>query len=333
MKLGMDHMGQISEEKLIFLRQLGVEAIMADPQDIDPEQGYYDFENLLRLKTWIESYGMQLGSLSGNVPWEWNYKWMLGLPGRDEQIENCERTLLNMGAIGIPVYTYNIHAMRFYRTGSVSLVRGNARSSSFDAELIKDAPLFTSGQGNVAHLIPKSHRRPIGDDEMWENLRYFLEAVIPVAEEAGVKMALHPDDPQVPEIGGVARIMRTPGAFRRVIEMVPSENNGLLFCVGCFTEMGADVPEEIRYFGKRGRLFWIHFRNTTGTVDKFYENFPDEGQTDMHAVMKACHEVGYEGYLTPDHRIRLEGDTEWGHRYWAYALGFNRALIMSVRAG
>ena len=81
MKLGMDHIGQMTEEKLKFLQQLGVEAIMADPQDVDPEQGYYDFENLLRLKTWIESYGMQLGSLSGNVPWEWNYKWMLGLPG------------------------------------------------------------------------------------------------------------------------------------------------------------------------------------------------------------------------------------------------------------
>ena len=168
---------------------------------------------------------------------------------------------------------------------------------------------------------------------MWENLRYFLEAVIPVAEEAGVKMALHPDDPQVPEIGGVARIMRTPEAFQRVIEMAPSENNGLLFCVGCFTEMGTDVPAEIRYFGKRGRLFWIHFRNTTGTVGKFYENFPDEGQTDMQAVMEACHEVGYDGCLTPDHRIRLEGDTEWGHRYWAYALGFIKALMMAVRAG
>ena len=333
MKIGMDHMGQITEEKLIFLRQLGVEGIMGELHDLDPDRGFFEFTDLLRLKTWIEGNGMQLGSLSGNLQWHWNYKWMLGLPGRDEQIENCQRTLRNMGAIGIPVFTYNIHAMRFYRTSSHAPVRGNARGTSFDADLVKDAPLFTSGRGNVAHLIPESHRRPIGDDEMWENLRYFLEAVIPVAEEAGVKMALHPDDPQVPEIGGVARIMRTPEAFRRVIEMVPSENNGLLFCVGCFTEMGADVPEEIRYFGSRGRLFWIHFRNTTGTVENFHENFPDEGQTDMHAVMKACHEVGCEGYLTPDHRIRLEGDTEWGHRYWAYALGFNRALMMAVRAG
>ncbi len=337
MKPGMDHIGEITEGKLKFLRQLGVEGIMADPKDVDLDKGFYTFTNLQGLKTRIESHGMRMGALGGNAQWIWNYKWMLGLPGRDEQIENCQRTLRNMGMVGIPVYTYNIHAMQFYRTSSHAPVRGNARSTSFDADLVKDAPQFTSGTsipggGSVAHLIPDSHRRPIGDNEMWENLHYFLKAVIPVAEKAGVKLAMHPDDPLVPEIGGVARIMRNPEAFRRLIEMVPSENNGLLFCVGCFTEMGANVTEEIRYFGERGKLFWIHFRNIPGTAEKFYENFPDEGQTDMVAVMQACHAVGFDGYLTPDHCIRIEGDSNWGHRYWAYGIGFIKAMTMAVRA-
>ena len=241
MRLGMDHMDEITDEKLRFLSQMGVEGVMANPAGGD--KGYYEYADLLLLKTRIESHGMRMACLGGNAEWLWHYKWMLGLPGRDEQIENCQKTLRNLGAAGIPIYTYNIHSMRFYRTSRHTPVRGNALSTSFDGDLVKDAPLFTTGQGNVSHLIPESHRHPIDDEAMWNNLRYFLEAVVPVAEEAGVKLAMHPDDPQIPEIGGVARIMRSPEAFRRLIEMVPSENVGLLFCVGCFTEMGCRCPK------------------------------------------------------------------------------------------
>ena len=331
MKLGMDHVGQVTDEKLKFLEQMGVEGIMANPEARGGDKGFYSFPSLLGLKTRVEAYNMELASLGGNTPWEWHHKWMLGLPGRDEQIENVQRTIRNMGAAGIPVYTYNIHALRYYRTSSHARVRGGAFSTSFDADLVKNAPLFAS-PGLNTDLIPESDRRPITDEEMWDNLRYYLEAVMPVAEEAGVQMAMHPDDPQVPEIGGVARIMRSPEAFRKLIEMVPSDNNKLLFCLGCFTEMGADVPEEIRYFGERGKLAWVHFRNISGTTEKFVETFPDEGDTDLFAAMKAYNDVGYEGYFTPDHHIRVVGDSDWGHRYWAYGLGYIRALLMAVRS-
>jgi mannonate dehydratase len=130
----------------------------------------------------------------------------------------------------------------------------------------------------------------------------------------------------------VARIMRDPEAFRKLIEMFPSENNKLLFCVGCFTEMGVDVPAQIRYFGERDRLAWVHFRNIAGTREKFVETFPDEGETDLYAAMQAFHDVGYAGYLAPDHRLRVVGDSDWGHRYWAYALGYIKALLMAVRS-
>ena len=145
-------------------------------------------------------------------------------------------------------------------------------------------------------------------------------------------MAMHPDDPPIPEIGGVARIMRSPEAFRKLIEMFPSENNKILFCVGCFTEMGADVPAEIRYFGQRGRLAWVHLRNTTGTQDNFAETFPDEGETDLFAAIQAFQDVGYKGYIAPDHRLRIAGDSDWGHRYWSYALGYTKALLMAGRS-
>jgi mannonate dehydratase len=331
MKVGMDHVGQITDEKLRFFRQMGVEGIMVNPEAGDTK-GYFDYADLLLLKTRLETYGLKIGSVGASAQWSWNYKWMMGLPGRDEQIENWQRTIRNMGAVGIPLFTYNIHALRFFRTSRHTPVRGGALSSSFDADLVKNAPLFAGGRGTNMDLVPASHRHPISEEQMWENLRYFLQAVVPVAEEAGVLMGLHPDDPQVPEIGGVARIIRSPEAYRRAIEMVPSKNNGLLFCVGCFTEMGADVLKEIRYFGERKKIFWVHFRNITGTTEKFMENFPDEGQADLLAVAKALHKVGYDGYLTPDHPIRVEGDSDWGHRYWAYCFGFTKAMIMAAKA-
>jgi mannonate dehydratase len=310
----MDHIGQVTNEKLKFMQQLGVEGVMAEPVDFRLDKGYYEFSELMTLKTWVESYGMKLeASHAAAFPWQWNYKWMFGLPGRDEQIENIHKTVRNMGAAGIPLLLY---------TGAVA--------TSFDEELVKNAPLMVESPLTDISLIPESHRRPYDDEEMWENLTYFLKAVVPVAEEAGVKLGLHPDDPPIPSIGGVARIMRSPEAFRRAIEIVPSDNSGLLFCQGCFTEMGADVLKEIRYFGSRNKIFWVHFRNVRGTADKFSETFPDDGEMDMVAAMKAYEEVGYEGYLVPDHALGLVGDTEWGHRYWAYALGHIRGLLQAV---
>lgn len=331
MKLGMDHIGPITDEKLKFLQQMGVEGIMGSPEIGPNTKGYHEYNTLLHLKTRVEAFDMVLACIGGNTPWDWNYKWMLGLDGRDEQISNIQTTIRNMGAVGIPVYTYNIHALRFYRTSSTAPLRGGAQGTSFDADLVKNAPLYASTGANV-DLIPEADRKPVTDDELWANLSYFLEAVLPVAEEAGVKLGLHPDDPQVPVIGGVARIMRSPEAFRRVIEMVPSDSNGLLFCVGCFTEMGANVPNELRYFTERGKIHWVHFRNTKGTTEKFFETFADCGDTDMYQAAKALHEAGYQGYLTPDHRIRVEGDSDWGHRYWAYGLGYNKAVMMSLRS-
>jgi mannonate dehydratase len=285
----------------------------------------------MHLKARVEAYGMELAALGGNTPWEWHYKWMLGLPGRDEQIENVQRTIRSLGAVGIPVFTYNIHALRFYRTSSHTPVRGGAFGTSFDVDLVRNAPPFVS-TGENTDLIPADQRRPVGDEEMWDNLTYFLDAVLPVAEKAGVQMAMHPDDPQVPQIGGVARIMRSPEAFRKLIELLPSENNKLLFCVGCFTEMGADVAAEIRYFGERDKLAWVHFRNIEGTAERFVETFPDEGKADLYAAIQAFQDVGYKGYLTPDHRLRIVGDSDWGHRYWAYALGYIKALLMAARS-
>jgi len=258
---------------------------------------------------------------------------MLGLPGRDEQIDNWCKTLRNMGAAGIPILGYHFVPLFVWRTSLNMGGRGGAHVTSFDMELAKNAPLMATPFPLVdTSLLPLSAYHPISDEEMWENFTYFLKAVIPVAEEAGVKMALHPDDPPVPSLGGVARIMRSVEAFKRVIETVPSDYNGLLFCQGCFSEMGTNVIEAIRYFGSRKKIFYVHFRDVRGTADNFAETFIDEGQTDMFEAMKTYKEVGFDGPMIVDHTPRVVDDTTWGHRGRAYAMGYIKALIDVLNA-
>lgn len=333
--LGMDH---ASDERLKFAAQLGVDTIGAAPASYDPEKAYFEFATLVTLRSQVESYGLKLETVN-LLPWKWSYKWMLGLPGRDEQIEDCQRTIRNLGAAGIPVFCYNIHALRFFRTSWHAAARAGAFATSFEIERARNVPLMATGSHIIpggldidASLIPVSHRRPISDEEMWDNLTYFLKAVVPVAEESGVKLAMHPDDPPIPSVGGVARIMRSPQDFRRLIEIVPSDCNGVLFCQGCFAEMGANLVEEIRYFGSRKKIFLVHFRNVRGTAEDFVETFPDEGQVDMIEAMRAYRAVGYDGALSPDHPLKLHGDNDWSARYWAFAIGHMRGLAQAIES-
>ena len=170
-----------------------------------------------------------------------------------------------------------------------------------------------------------------GDDQIWDNVTYFLKAVIPVAEEAGVEMALHADDPPISPIGGVARVFRSHEAMRRVIEIVPSDSNGLTFCTGTIGAMPENVLDAIRYFGSRGKIFHVHFRNVTGAVPKFSETFIGEGQVDMMEAMKAFHDVGVDAPMVEDHVPVLEEGSKKQFRSRAYAFGYIRALLDAVQ--
>ena len=323
---------EVTEEKLKFAKQIGVTGIIVHSPELFGD-GYWEFNGLLHLRTRVEAAGLKLEAIE-NLPWEFYYKVMLGLSGRDEQIENWCKTLRNMGAAGIPILGYNFVPLSVWRTSRDTPGRGGAPATSFDLELAKNAPLMARAFSFVDtnSLLPASAYHPISDEEMWENFTYFLKAVIPVAEEAGVKMGLHPDDPPVPSLGGVARIMRSVDAFKRVIEIVPSDYNGLEFCQGCFSEMGTNVIEAIRYFGSRKKIFYVHFRDVKGTADNFVETFIDEGQTNMFEAMKAYKEVGFDGPMIVDHTPHVVDDTDWGHRGRAYAMGYIKALIDIVDA-
>ena len=207
-----------------------------------------------------------------NVPKHFYEEAMLGLPGRDEQIEHMQNTVRNMGEAGIPIFGYNWMPNSVWRTSRETLGRGGAFVTSFDYDLAKDKPL--------------THGRVYTEEEMWDSYTYFIKAMIPVAEESGVKMGIHPDDPPVESLGGVARIFRNFEGFKRAMEIVDSDCHGLEFCQGCWTEMGEDVCAAIRYFGERGRILYVHFRNVIGTAYNFRESFINAGDVDMYEAMR-----------------------------------------------
>ncbi|MGQ9814203.1 MAG: mannonate dehydratase, partial [Candidatus Roseilinea sp.] len=192
--------------------------------------------------------------------------------------------------------------------------------TAYDNSLLKDAPPAESGV--------------VTEEQLWDSLDYFLKRVIPVAERAGVKLAMHPDDPPLSPIRGVGRIMRSVENFQRLLDMYPSPVNGIALCQGNFTLMTDDLPGVIRHFGRQGKIFFAHFRDVRGTAEKFEETFHDEGKTDMLACMQAYKDIGFEGVLRPDHVPTMEGDSNDDPAYSTigrlFAIGYIKGLREAV---
>ncbi len=317
MRLGLGSVSEVTDEILAFGAQVGATDVVVAEQAVPSEKGYYDYLDLLHMRTRIEDAGLKLFAIE-NIPPEYCDKILAGLPGRDEQIENWCRSLTNMGRAGIPVLGYHFMVLSVWRTSNTTPGRGQARVTSFDYDLVKDAPLTELGE--------------ISDDQMWDNYTYFLKAVMPVAEQAGVKMCLHPDDPPISPIAGVARIFRSHESLKRLTEIVPSDYNGLEFCQGTVSEMPEDVLDAIRYFGSRDKIFYVHFRNVSGPVPTFDETFIDEGHVDMLEAMKLYKEIGFDGPMIDDHSPMVVQDAGYGYRSRAYSLGYMRALMDAVDA-
>jgi mannonate dehydratase len=311
MRLAVGQFNELSDERLQYIKQLGVDDVLLNTPVL-PGETHWEFMDLLHLRMRCEDAGLRLAAIE-NVPRRFYEKAMLGLPERDEQIERMATTIRNMGRAGIPILGYNWMPNGVWRTSRTTPGRGGATVTSFDMELAGNAP--------------PSHGREFSQDEMWANYEYFLKAIIPVAEDAGVKLALHPDDPPIASLGGVARIFRDFHGFKRAMDVVDSPVNGLDFCHGCWSEMGPGVIEALRYFGERGKILYVHFRDVQGTVPAFKECFINEGNSDMFQVMKTLQETGFTGFLIPDHVPHMVDDTRWGHRGRAYAIGYMTALL------
>ena len=259
-----------------------------------------------------ESHGLKLQ----NIAIKGADEITLALPERDREIERLKQMLQAMGKVGIPTLGYNFKPVGNFRT-EATYGRGGTVYSTFNYDaLMQDPPHYSD--------------KIIDETAMWENIDYFLHEIIPVAEENKVRMALHPDDPPIPEpLGGAARIVSTLDQYKRIFNLVPSRSNAMLFCQGCVTEMGVDVYEAIRDIGTLGKIVYVHFRNVKGTPKDFQEVFLDEGDVDMVKAMKVYKDVGFNGPFMMDHTPGIPGDRE-GREGHAFATGYIRALIQSV---
>lgn len=312
------------EKKLAHLKTLGVDCIAVDLPDPLPLGSAIDLstvaaatEFMMKARKTVEAHGMELKTVlatSGYIDIK------KGTAGRDRQIESLVNAIPAMGAAGIPILAYNFKVLLSKHLRSEPTQgRGAAQYISFDYDGYLKKP--------AAPVDP-----PISEEQMWDNLAYFLKAVIPTAEKCGVRLALHPDDPPVPHgippLAGVAHIACSFDQYRRIFGIVPSRSNGMLFCQGCIKEMkGVNVYDAIREMGSIDKIVMVHFRNVRGSFPKFQETFVDDGNVDMYRAMQAYRDVGFRGPFSLDHSP-IFAHAEVVNQ--AFAIGYLRGLIQSV---
>lgn len=326
MRVGLGQFTDPDDETLRYVSQLGVEDVVCNFYASDlaagesiPLSGAAEWatDELVALRERIESFGLRLHAIE-NFPTYFYDDVMLGREGRDEQLEHLKNTIRNVGEAGIPVIGYNWMPNGVWRNDETVPVRGGAQATQYDADTIADADVFT-------------HGREYTEEEFWNNYEYFLREVIPVAEDAGVTMCVHPDDPPVESLGGVPRLFRDPERYERAMDLVDSDNHGIEFCLGCWSEMGVDVPSVVRRFGERGDIVYVHFRDVRGAVPSFHETFLRDGDFDEYEVVRALLESGFDGVVITDHVPAVAGDTEWGHRARGFTAGYLMGLLTAVK--
>lgn len=274
----------------------------------------YNRDDLLRLRDRIDSFGLKLSVIERLVPHD---KLVHRLPGWEEQLDGYKTLIGNMGAAGVSTLCYNwMPSDDWCRTSVDTAERGGALVTAFDIDdFNKKPPVITPA------------------DELWKNLGEFLREVVPVAEDAGVALAIHPDDPPMSPVLGQPQIMTSSQALARVAGLVESTANGICLCQGSLASAGEDVVAAIHKLAPF--IKFVHFRNVVGTVPRFRESFQDNGDIDMVAAMQAYHDIGFTGPIRPDHVPTLDGETNEhpGYETWGrlYAAGYMLGLMQAAQ--
>lgn len=274
------------------VKQLGVTHLLGGGPRIP-----WTVDDLQPIVNQLKAHGMVLGNLMiGGFP-----NTLYGRPSRDEEIEKVKQSIEAAGKVGVPVVEYNFYAHRAIEGYFGEIGRGGAGLTGMDYNRVKNLPPLPD---EGTHTL----------EQMWANITYFLKAVIPTAEKANVRLALHPNDPPVPLSRGSQQIMATVEGWKHLISIVDSPSNGITFDCGVTRETGNDPVEVCRYFGTRDRINHVHYRNPTiftPYVD-YVEGFIDEGDVNMLAVMQELVRVGYKREVYPEHERALDADREVG---------------------
>ena len=316
MKLSFLFFGSEPNVHWKLVKQMGIKYAIAKlaPEITSKEPPY----NLQSLEQSLENYhreGLELIGLEGDQFDMGNIKQ--GLAGRDRDIDHYCQMLENMGRLNVKLLCYNFMVTGWYRTDKKYLGRGGAIVTGFDLKHENSVPIDPSIR--------------ITSERLWENYQYFIDRVMPVAESAGVKMALHPDDPPVTPLRGIGRIFTSGDDIRKALALSPSASHGLTFCQGTYTTMGEDVKALLNEWGSNKKIHFVHIRDIRGNRDKFLETFHDDGPTNMATMFNEYKKIGYEGPLRSDHVPTMEGEDNshpgYGMKGNLFGIGYIKGIM------
>ena len=314
--LGVSHQtpALLNDAHLAYFKQMGVEYL-----EVRVPSAQSSYADLLGIRRKVEGAGLKVFEIMLSDKYS-SPEFALGLPGRDKEIAFFQNFLRDLGRAGIDATTYAWYTAGIYQTGTTTTRGCQTRLFRLEDALKR----------------PDRYDRRYTDDELWANYEYFIRQVLPVAEEARVRLQLHPNDPPAAH-QGVACIFRSREAFRRAMEISRhSPYSGILFCTGCFAEMlglngqGEDVAAAVREFGGQGQIFQVHYRNVDQNLPDFHETFPDNGYLNMYKIMRALGEVNFSGMLAPDHVPRCVASEAGANAAESFAFGYIRAMIQAV---
>lgn len=352
MKLGLGlYRHMLTRENYQFARQAGATHIVAHLVDYfsrkdsdaydqptgadsgwgragDPER-LWTIEELTTLRREVNDAGLQLEAIENFDPAHW-HDILLDGPRKRKQFEDIKAIIRRVGAAGIPIIGYNFSIAGVCGRVKAPIARGDAFSVGMDAPF--DSPMPRGMAWNMVYDAdaPPGIEPNVTHDALWRRLAEFLNEVIPVAEEVGVTLAAHPDDPPMPTMRGQPRLVYQPDMYQRLLDLRPSPANALEFCLGSLAEMTkGDVYEATDQYSRLGKLAYIHFRNVRGKVPHYSESFLDDGDIDMLRVLRILKTNGFNGVLIPDHTPQMSCGAPW-HAGMAFALGFMRCALQAI---
>ena len=327
MRIVLGALKEFNDDAMLMAKQLGADGIHFNtPPIATAEEKHWSERSLRWLKEYAERFELKLDMIE-NVPVRFYDHILIGGPKRDELIENYILTIRNMGKVGIPILGHHFCPTWVWRTSVTEPTRGGAHVSAFDRSLLGKVPNATKSTALHRLNLLEGIEPPTRED-LWNNFTYFMNAVIPEAEKAGVRLVTHPSDPPIEEISGVGRIFISKEDYLRAEKITNSDAWGLNLCIGCFSQLGGEeyVLDMIRTFVPKGKVSMVHLRDVEGTIDCFKECFLGDGRFNPAKVLMELKKCGYRGIIMDDHVPFITNDTRWGHTARAYEHGYIQGM-------